>query len=132
MAECCVCSSGYKYGIVARDANEDVRIYVLAPIGNDVFVSIVNTLSRLGTPQWPVWVPRWEFHSRELQESINTSLETLLASAGEERLVISTEDLSKTIIACKSLDEPSRTRISYVRDLNDPEIRNYRFSYIET
>lgn len=130
VVQCSVCSSAYKYEIVAWDDNQDLRIYVLAPLREELFVDFVKTLSELEAPKWPVWVPRWGSASKKRDKAINSSLETLLGSASKEEYVLSTEDLSKRIIAAKCLDEESLRRIPFAKNWSDPENRAYWLSYL--
>lgn len=132
VAQCSVCASAYKYDMVAWDERQDVRVYVLAPISKEVFVEIVNILSESDLPNWPVWVPRWEFAFGNKESSTNGKIEGLLSSASRCKYVLSTEDISRTILAVKPFREKDEKRTQLLGDMPDPGNSFYWLSYLAT
>jgi hypothetical protein len=129
---CSICSSGYKYDMVAWDERQDVRVYVLAPISKEVFDEIANVLFESDPPKWPVWVPKWEFTSREKEASTNDKIEGLLRSAGKGKYVLSTEDISRTILTVKPFREGDEQRAQLHGDMPVPGNSFYWLSYVQT
>ena len=132
VAQCSECSSAYRFDIVGWDERQDVRVYMLAPLSKGVFMEIVNILSESDLPKWPVWVPRWDFASRKNEALTNAKIEGLLSSAGTGKYVLSTEDISRRILAVKPFRETDRKRTKLHGDMPDPSNSFYWLSYLAT
>ena len=129
VAQCGNCSIAYRFEIVAWDSNQENRIYSLAAIDSETFNSIVRIMSKLGTPQWPCWIPRWEFGSDEEEKHTRYSLDLLLQRASRANLVIATDHIEKEILLCREIEADAFDQLTNTV-YPDPRVSKYWQHYL--
>jgi hypothetical protein len=121
LVKCAESRKAYRFELVAWDANFENRIYSLAETDVEVFDSVVQTLSRLEEPHWPFWTPRWQFGSSSEERHVCSEIDQALAKIPATSLLIATDHLDKSILACRVLGIEVRDRIPNERILPDPK-----------
>ena len=125
MAKCAESAKAYRFELVAWDSNCENRIYSLAETDMDVFNSVVQTLTRLEEPRWPFWVPRWQFSSSIEKSHLSSRVDQALATIPAASLLIATDHLDESILACRALENAVRDRIPKEGSL--PDSKNWGF-----
>lgn len=106
---------------------DSLRVFGIWPSISAEFDEFVELLSRFQKPQWPVWVPRWEFDSQAIRDELDNAVDHLVRyrRLGPPACVVAAEDPTRVIraaIAAPSELDPS----FYAPRENDPR-RRWRF-----
>src|SRR6476646_5009845 len=125
LAECAASQKVYRFELAAWDPSCDTRIYSLAQTDVQVFDSIVQTLARLEEPRWPFWTPRWQFGSSAEERIASSEIEQAFARIPPANLLIATDHLDQSILACRALESIVRDRMPKEGALPDP--RDWEF-----
>jgi hypothetical protein len=96
---CEECAEEYVFRTAAWKHDEDIRIYELQRVARGAFDAVLAVCSALGTPTWPVWVPRWEFPTHAQQGEADRQLGSLLTAVSNQRLFVASEELERLIRA---------------------------------
>lgn len=103
IVQCRLCTTVYKIETLDWDNMQDMRICSLALLQTPYFNQLVNLLTPLGTPTWPVWVPIWKFESQEKEEILNRQVQEIVEKAGKVSLVIATENIATEVLTAKKI-----------------------------
>jgi len=125
LAKCAKSQKAYRFELVAWDSNCENRIYSLAETDVQVFDAVVQTLERLEKPRWPFWTPRWQFGSSSEQSSASSEIDHALAGIPAASLLVATDHLDETILACAALQNAVRDRIPKEGTL--PDAKHWKF-----
>src|SRR5690349_17899986 len=66
VAECSDCSRFYRFDMLVRSRDDDLRIFALRRVPRRVFVAVLQACKLLDRPKWPVWIPLWTSKDVEL------------------------------------------------------------------
>jgi hypothetical protein len=103
LAKCAESQKAYRFELVAWDSGFENRIYSLAETDVKVFDSVVHTLARLEEPRWPFWTPRWQFGSSLEESRTSSEIDQALSTIPAASLLIATDHLDESILACRAL-----------------------------
>lgn len=120
LAKCSLCSSEYKFSLLAWDDKQDVRIYGFSPLPASTFKQVIDTLAPLGTPTRPVWVPVFEIPAEE-KAVLDVRLSELLGQAGMIKLVVASESLITSILSVKLLTESESALVSSGKPIDNDD-----------
>src|SRR5687768_1561221 len=110
---CCEnCSSAYRFETLAIDFDgrydhpswdrgEELRVFALTSLPPETFDRIVDWLSSIESPRWPVWAPGVGSPSSELARVIEAEVVPALAGSSGPRLLIAAANLLATIVAIR-------------------------------
>lgn len=102
LAQCGGCGRAFEFRLVAREADEDDRrVFSLVPLHDGRFDAVLDVLSAVLEPRWPVWIPRWTFANSEEQSAVETRLEQLELTRGSVEWLVIAADLSTRIITAR-------------------------------
>jgi hypothetical protein len=121
LAKCAESQKAYRFELVAWDSGFENRIYSLAETDLEVFDSVVQMLTRLEEPRWPFWTPRWRFGSSSEESRASSGIDQALAKIPAASLLIATDRLDESILACRDLESAVRDRIPKEGTLPDPK-----------
>lgn len=125
LAKCAESQKAYRFELVAWDSSFENRIYSLAETDVEVFDLVVQILTRLEEPRWPFWTPRWQFGSSLEESRTSSGIDQALVKIPAASLLIATDHLDKSILACRALESAVRDRIPKEGTLPDP--KEWRF-----
>lgn len=91
----------YKFQLLAWDAGQDMRIFSMAPLSSQSFERLVNLLSQIQPPLWPLWVPIWNFPSQETANIVEREVERILGQADFPGLVVAMKSIMSEIVSVK-------------------------------
>ncbi len=83
----------FRFDMVSWDNQQDERVYCLGRIPAGAFEAAVETLTPLGRPTWPQWLPRWTFASDQEKRAIEHSVDELVRQAEPYTMAILCKDL---------------------------------------
>jgi hypothetical protein len=87
----------YRFEFLDWDDGQDVRIFSLAHLPENIFKEIFKLLSETEEPKYPFWMPA------PLDAEADAKLDTLLEQADEPEIAIASTDLLENIIAFRSV-----------------------------
>ena len=61
----------------------DTRSYTLRPLAIDALDRLIAILADYHEPQWPTWLPQWQFPTPEIQTDVTAQVDAILAQADE-------------------------------------------------
>lgn len=104
VVRCASCPIAYRFETLAIDVDgaidraawdrgEELRVFGLAQLPAGTFERIVDLLSPLGKPTWPIWAPGTGGHSPSIPAAIDRELTLLLNVAGPPTLVVAASGL---------------------------------------
>lgn len=110
IAQCDNCQAEYKFDIFSWDDQQDIRIYGLFPLPPGGLSKIIDALSLMGPPEWPIWIPRWDFSDEQLRIAIDDLVKEVIGGSEMLKGLVAAKDLSKEILAFRNLnDSEART-----------------------
>jgi hypothetical protein len=97
----------YCFQAMAFDFEREMRVLKLTRVSSERLESLVRTLSSsVGPPQWPFWVPIWNFSDESAKAAAEGELDATCA-AGETELAALTDDTIEKCYALRNIDEQS-------------------------
>jgi hypothetical protein len=99
--------SAFRFDLVDWGPGQDLRIFALSPFSVSDFEEVASLHSRLETPKWPVWYPRWPSEVA-MQRCMGLELDAILQRASSPEYVLASESDFKTILAMEPLTLESR------------------------
>lgn len=92
VAQCARCDAAYVFQMLDWDEDQDIRTYSLSPLPSESFARLVQALTALGEPKWPVWVPIWTFPTESIRQTVEREVGTTLQAKGPPTSMISSSD----------------------------------------
>lgn len=111
LAKCAESQKAYRFELVTWDSSFENRIYSLAETDVQVFDSVVSALTRLEEPRWPFWTPRWQFGSSLEESRISSEIALVLSTIPAAALLMATDHLDESILACRALETAVASRM---------------------
>lgn len=116
--QCGKCAAEYIFDLIdwdEREGDDDIRIFSLSPLPRGAFDALVEAHPKAGgDPFWPVWMPRWEFASKEDEKSARQRTDEILSRAGKPELVMAWLGCwPNRIIVVKPLTEADRADLEF-------------------
>ncbi len=113
--QCASCTAAYRFDLLAIDVDgsydraawdrgEELRVFGLAILPTGGFERVVNLLSSVEHPRWPIWAPTMTGTAAELPALVETEVVPLLEAAGSTRLVVATQGLLAPIRVSRAID----------------------------
>lgn len=121
LAKCADAAKAYRFALVAWNSTYENRVYALAETDVKVFDSVVQMLTDIEKPRWPFWTPRWQFGSSLEESRMSSRIDEALAKIPAASLLIATDHLDESILACRALESAVRDRIPKEGTLPDPK-----------
>jgi hypothetical protein len=114
LASCDRHGQAFAFHLLSRDfADDEQFVYGLAAIRAAAFDEAIQVLGAAGlTPAWPVWIPRWTFATADQQLALEKELRDLRIEGGSIQCIALTRDLSKSIIAARSVSDQQHREIA--------------------
>lgn len=81
----------------------DDRLLGLSYVPDGTMARVITTLSALGPPTLPLWVPIWDLSDKALLKSMKRDLDVILVSREPAAAVIHTRDMER-FFGCWSID----------------------------
>lgn len=91
---------------------EDCRVFVLAPVPSNSLTELTNLYSPFLVPHWPLWVPLWQFPTKEIQQSMDRATDEVLGRASPVEWVLAATDLLGTIHAARAVGPEEFSQIT--------------------
>ena len=88
-----------------------MRIYAFSPLPEGAFMQLMQALS-IKEMERPVLSPIWQFPDDFTRRAVEGLVTNIYASARPSEFVLASEDISKQIIAFKTLEESDRAILS--------------------
>ena len=110
LAECARCSTVFKYDIVDWDSDQERRMFAFSPVSAQDFERTVKLVSRVETPRWPFWFPKWELAPQE-KASIKVEVDECLARAGRPEYLVASDRRLEMVFAIRRLSGPELDRL---------------------
>lgn len=101
---CDACGGEYLFRTIAWNPDRLTRVFELRPVSRGTLQRVTEICSPLGSPRWPVWVPRWSFQSEEVERRVSTELNEVLQAQGELRLIVAAAAIDRHIDAARTAD----------------------------
>jgi hypothetical protein len=102
-----------KYDRQAWDRGEEMRIFSLAALPSQSFARLVDTLTRIEAPKWPVWVPSRASSQEQLLQVVDKEVNAIVSAASHPGLVVASSALLKKIAVAH---EVTTEQINTVQD----------------
>ncbi len=118
-AKCSICSRCYRFECIAWSPDEDIRVYSLHPLPEDVFDIVIGLLHTLGTPHWPVWFPVWSIQGPK-SATLARKLNFLLTSAIAPIVVIVAKRIEKEIYCSRTLVKRDQEILNELSHIDGP------------
>jgi len=100
-----------KYDPAAWDRGEEMRIFSLAALPTQAFARLVEALSDLEAPRWPVWVPAHDPSKGPLLATVDQEVDAVVGAASTPQLVVAASDLLKRILVARQVTAEQFTSI---------------------
>jgi len=112
VVQCASCPLAYRFetlaididGTVDRaawDRGEEIRVFGLAPLSAGTFERIVDVLSPLGQPTWPIWAPGAGASPSSILTSIDREVALLLNAAGPPTVAVGASGLLAPLLVAR-------------------------------
>jgi hypothetical protein len=105
----------YKFDVLDELWNpedQDLRVFSLAPVPSNSLTELTSLYSQFLVPHWPLWVPLWDFPTKEIQQEMERVTEEALGRAGLIGWVIASTDLLGTVHAARAVSPEEFARIT--------------------
>lgn len=124
-AECRQCGAAYWFSVVGWDTSSSVRVYAFMPLGDGEFEHVLDSLSALGSPRWPIWIPIWRFLDEAERLGAESQIAASIAGAGPPQYLAGSDDLAARVIDVRVLLEATEidecmVAVSEADSLPDP------------
>lgn len=111
--QCATCPSVYRFEMLDWNAGQDVRVFSLARLPPGSLERVVDLCPKTRPPQWPIWVPLWEFATQEEQQAVERQIEAVLNQGQPPDEIIAWSTEAGGIVAARAL---SRDELSDAKD----------------
>lgn len=104
VTRCSVCQRTYTFRMCAWDDQQHSRVYLFQRLETKHYEQVIDVLSDLEPPKWPIWVPQW-LHPRKGQfEAADSEIERLVkAGTGPDGLLVLSSSIYERIEAAVSV-----------------------------
>jgi len=110
VAQCSQCLSWFRYDVVAWDAGQDVRVFSIARLPLDSLEAIVNALSTVDPPRWPIWAPKLSSLTPSETSSLSVAIREELSKSARPTHVLAAYHIDKEILGAKELTDDALHR----------------------
>lgn len=86
----------FRFDILAeRSLADDLNdcLFTLSETPHGIMKELLAILAELGSPETPIWVPRWSFESEEIKQEIEQKIDDLLTGLKRTNIIVRTSDM---------------------------------------
>lgn len=101
----------WKFTMIDWDDRQEVRVFATAPLPEEAFKRIADTLSEYESPKSPFWFPLFNYPNDEIKHAVERKIDEAIASATGVTHVIATSRWGDTILAERSIERDDLAKI---------------------